>query len=347
MTLRPQAEACYLCRMVVRRGALRMHVELFNEANSERWDRFVQDAPMTTLLHTRRFLSYHGDRFQDVSVLLTDDRGELRAVLPAALDGADPARVVSHPGVTYGGLVHDGRLTGDRARDALLDVARHYARSGKRILRYKPVPYIYHRWPSADDIWALTELGAVRVGCDLSCAIDLAARRKPSTRRARSLAKAQRAGVEVSESRGLADFWPVLESTLERRHSVRPVHSLEEIDLLRARSPNEIRLVVASLAARVVAGSVLFMTPTVAHTQYMAASDDGMRVGALDAVLEQAIELAAEAGARYFDFGISPGEDRRGLNSGLYRFKAEFGGGGVVHEHYELALDGYQLSSSA
>jgi hypothetical protein len=315
-----------------------MRVTPFTPEDSARWDELVREAPMATFLHTRRFLSYHGERFRDASVLLSDDDGALRAVLPAALDPSDPGRVVSHPGLTYGGLVHDGRLNGERAHDALSAIAQHYASSGLRVLRYKPVPHIYHQVPSADDVWGLSELGGVRGACDLSCAIELAARRAPSARRARSLAKARREGVEVSDEADLDAFWPVLESTLDRRHSARPVHTLKEIELLRSRFPDEILLVVAFLEGRVVAGAVLFRAPTVTHVQYMAASEAGMHLGALDAVLERSIELAGAAGARYFDLGISPGEDRRGLNFGLYRFKSEFGGGGVVYEQYELKI---------
>jgi hypothetical protein len=201
------------------------------------------------------------------------------------------------------------------------------------------VPHIYHQVPSADDVWALSSLGATRAGCSLSCAIDLAARRAPSERRVRSLRRARGAGVEVSDDPArAADFWPVLEAALERRHSATPVHSLDEIELLRARFPDSIRFVTGSLGGELLAGIVLFVTPRVAHVQYMAASEHGMEIGASDAVAEHCIALAGEEGARYFDFGTSMLERGDQLQSGLHRFKAEFGGGGVVHEFYDAPL---------
>jgi hypothetical protein len=316
-----------------------MIVAAFTPDRADEWDALVAAAPMGTFLHTRRFLSYHGDRFADASLLLADERGTVQAVLPAAIDPADPRRVVSHPGATYGGLVHDGELNGERAVDALRAVCDHYAERGHAVLRYKPVPHIYHRSPSQDDIWALGELGAVRAGCDLSCAIDLAARRPPSARRVRSLAKARREDVQVSEDAGaLPALWAVLEATLERRHGARPVHSIEEIVRLNERFPDAIRPVVALLDGEVVAGAVLFGMATVVHTQYLAATEAGAATSALDAVIDRSIAYAREAGARYFDFGISPGPGRRGLSPGLYRWKAEFGGGGVLYEQYEQPL---------
>jgi hypothetical protein len=72
----------------------------YTHADAARWDAFVARAPIGNLLHTRAFLGYHGARFADRSLLLLDADDEIRAVLPAAVDPRDPARVISHPGAT-------------------------------------------------------------------------------------------------------------------------------------------------------------------------------------------------------------------------------------------------------
>jgi CelD/BcsL family acetyltransferase involved in cellulose biosynthesis len=315
-----------------------MQAAAFTPADADAWDELVARAPMSTFLHSRRFLAYHGDRLADASLLFSSKAGgALRAVLPAAIDPRDPSRVVSHPGATFGGLVHDG-LHAERVRDALLSALRHYAQRGLRSLHYKPVPHIYHRVPSGDDVWALADLGATRVRCGLSAAIDLSARRPPAERRVRSLHRARRAGIEVATDPPLAAFWPLLEATLERRHGARPVHTLAEIELLRDRFPETIRLVTGRLGGEVVAGVVLFAAAHVHHVQYTASSEAGMRTSALDAVVERCIAAAADAGARYFDFGTSMAGGGPQLEYGLHRYKAEFGGGGVVYETYESPL---------
>ena len=84
----------------------------YTAEDAEAWDDLVARSVNGTMLHTRRFLGYHGDRFRDRSLVITKSNGKLCGVLPAAEDPADAALVSSHPGLTYGGLVHDGTLYG-------------------------------------------------------------------------------------------------------------------------------------------------------------------------------------------------------------------------------------------
>jgi Acetyltransferase (GNAT) domain len=248
-------------------------------------------------------------------------------------------RVVSHPGATFGGLVHDGSLAGERVLDALTAMVAVYAERGLRSLSYKAVPWIYHRVPSNDDLYALFCLDATRRQVDLSCAIDLAERRPPSRRRRRGAKKARARGLAISDSIELVpEFWRLLEGNLASRHGVEPVHSLDEIMLLRELFPDRVSFALGSLDGEVVAGAVLFGNDRVAHVQYNAASDTGRAIGATDALFEHCIEEAGEAGRRFFDFGISTESKGRRLNRGLYLFKHEFGAGGVSYETYDVAI---------
>ena len=311
----------------------------FERSLAPEWDELVRRAPMGHMLHTRAFLSYHGDRFEDASLALRDERGRLVGVLPAARDGAD--LVASHPGATFGGIVHDGGLTGAAMVDAMALVAEHYATLGFRRMRYAPVPHIYHRQPSADDVYALFRLGARRVRCNLTCAVDVAADVQRSSRRRRGLSKALREGVEMVEGSELVEaLWPVIERNLAERHGARPVHDASEMRLLVDRFADQIAVVLARRGGEPVAGVVLFDTPRVSHAQYIASSPVGRDVAALDAVFDHCLTRAAERGTRFFDFGSSTHEGGHSLNANLYRFKAEFGGGGVAYEHYELDLTG-------
>jgi hypothetical protein len=290
-----------------------------------------------TFLHTRRFLAYHGDRFVDRSALVYDS-GVLAGVFPAAEALGDPATVVSHPGATYGGLVHGGRLLGARSLEALSTLREHYAQRGFTRLLYKPVPHIHVTQPAQDDLYSLFRLGAVRTRCDLNCAIDLGNRRAPSERRRRSLKRASTMVTLDDHWLSVEELWVVLVANLAREHGVSPVHTLAQLQALRASFPDWIHLCVARVEQRVEAGVILFNSRPAWHAQYIAASDIGYKVSALDAVFSAVIQAATAKGARWFDFGISTEQSGLVLNAGLYKFKSEFGGSGVVHEWYALEL---------
>src|SRR5215210_5268334 len=108
------------------RGASRTQVfaRPYDKHDDESWETLVAESWNGTFLHRRKFLSYHGGRFQDLSLVLEDDGGNIIGVFPAALDPIRKDRVVSHPGLTYGGIVHAGSLRGEMMIEALQAVAR-------------------------------------------------------------------------------------------------------------------------------------------------------------------------------------------------------------------------------
>jgi hypothetical protein len=307
------------------------------EQHEALWDDFCKRSVNCTFLQTRKFLGYHGERFSDRSALVYRD-GQLAGLLPAAEMPGQADSVASHPGATYGGLVHDGRLRGTRTIEALQALGDHYRQLGYRRLFYKPLPHIYAQAPSQDDLYALFRLEARRVRCDLSSSVDLARRGALSERRRRGLKKAQ---ARVSVAAGpdlLPAAWQVVADTLAREHGARPVHGADELALLQSRFPDEILVTTGSMDGVAVAAVVVFRSDMVWHAQYIGASPQGYASSALDAVFDSLIHDAASAGARYFDFGTSNEQGGRVLNDGLYTFKCEFGGGGVAYEHYELDL---------
>lgn len=316
-----------------------LDVVRYQPSMSEAWDAFCVDAVNSTFLHTRRFLGYHGDRFHDVSALLMKD-GVMVGMFPAAEAPADSSMVVSHPGITYGGIVHAGALCGGRTIEAFERLREHYRADGYRRLRYKAVPHIYQSRPSQDDLYALFRLGAGRPRCDLSCAIDLNDRARPAERRRRGLKKALKSVSVVVGAAQVQPLWRVLADNLARKHDAAPVHSIDEVERLIRLFPRFIDLFCAQIDGQVEAGVVVFKTRTAWHAQYIAASEAAYAISALDAVFDRVIADATAAGVRYFDFGTSNEREGTVLNERLYQYKHEYGGGGVVHEFYDIDLVG-------
>lgn len=316
-----------------------LNIVPYAEQNKNLWDEFIHQTPMATFLHTRSYLSYHEKRFQDISLLIEDKKKGIVGLLPAAVDPTNNYRIVSHPGITYGGILHTGYLRGEKMIHAFEAIHNYYAIKGFEVLRYKAVPYIYHQVPAADDLYALFRLGAMLYRCDLCCVVDLANRQQRSRRRRRSLKKAIKQGVEVKEGNEFIDaLWKVIQENLARKLGTTPVHSLDEILHLHSLFPQNIKFVVGLYDSEVVAGVVLFSSSQVVRTQYIAASNVGYEVCALDAVLEYCLTEVKAQNCRYFDFGASNQNEGLSLKDSLYQFKLEFGGGGVVHNFYEFIL---------
>ncbi|MBI4726372.1 GNAT family N-acetyltransferase [candidate division TA06 bacterium] len=316
-----------------------MTIRRYQKKDSGAWNQLVEDSWNGTFLHTRRYLSYHGNRFKDVSLIIENSQGLPVAAFPAAVDPHEPMAIISHPGITYGGIVHKGDLRGEDMVNALGMIAKYYSNVGYKSLSYKAVPFFYHRIPAEDDRYAISRLNGRLARCELSAVINLFSRGQLSGRRKRCLTKAAGSGLKiVSGKELLPDFWRLLEKTLRQRHNVSPVHSLSEITKLSKLFPENIECVAAVLGRKMVAGALLYKTHSVTRTQYLASDEEGRKNGALDLVLENSILKAKETGGRYLDLGTSNLEQGRVLNQNLYRFKTEFGAGGVVFEQFQIML---------
>jgi hypothetical protein len=316
----------------------------YAEDAAARWDALVAAAPMGTFLHTRRFLSYHGARFRDCSLLFNDASGHLVGALPAAADPADARCAVSHPGATYGGLLYGARNAADHAAQLLQATVSALRAQGFARLRYKTVPAHLQRDATQADAYALWRAGARLVARELWNVIDLSRERDAGASRRQEVRHARERGVTVGEdnsSGAYAEFMAMLGERLEEKHAVKPVHTLDELLLLRERFPECISLWLARDAQSApLAGAWIFDIGTHAsHGQYGATNAGGRRDFALSLLLDQVMESAAQRGRRWFSFGASTHDGGRSLNSGLYNFKASFGPGCVVHDVYELDLN--------
>jgi hypothetical protein len=315
-----------------------LNVRLFTPEDAELWDIFCGKSLQGTLLHTRRFISYHLDRFIDRSLIITEGNKWL-GILPAALNPIDPLEVISHPGITYGGFVHQGGLRGERMVEALTLTQDFYLKLGYRSLIYKATPTFYHSSPAQDDLYALFRLGASKSRCDLSSTINLENRLPLPHGRLWGIKKAQKLGASIVEGQHyLENFWQILSDNLFEKHGKAPIHSLSEIEILFERFPKEILCICSEYNGAIVAGAILIVTPQVLHTQYIASNAQGRKISALDALIERSILLGINSGKKWFDFGISNESNGTILNESLYAYKNGFGGGGYIHDFYKIVF---------
>lgn len=311
-----------------------MQVECYTAAAEDEWNDFVRSSRNGTFLFHRDYMEYHRDRFQDHSLLIRDQKGTLSALLPANRNGST---LESHGGLTYGGLVVGDRIKTVQMLQALDAILKHLATSGLHRIVYRAVPHIYHRRPAEEDLYALHRRGAKVVDRNVLSVVAPAARVPLQSRRKRSLKKAEKAGLRVSESSELESYWSLLTEVLRTTYDSRPVHSLEEIERLQARFPGNIRLFSCHREDTLLAGVLVYEDAMVARSQYIASSGPGKRHNALDLVFQLLLETIYST-KPFFDFGSSAGDSEHGLNVGVLGYKESWGARAVVQDTYELAV---------
>jgi hypothetical protein len=299
------------------------------------WDAFVETSKNGTFLFKRNYMEYHSDRFTDHSLMFYCNN-RLLAVLPANIRESEKT-LVSHGGLTYGGFVMHPDTKTSEIIEITEELKRYMQKSGIKHLIYKPVPHIYSRIPSEEPLYALFHAGAKLSARSISTTIDNRERLKFSQLRKRCISKAVKAGIECRESGDYEKFWDILTTILQARHEIIPVHSKEEIELLHGKFPSNIKLYTACRQGEVVAGIVVYETVRTAHFQYIAASDEGCSMGALDMLISHLVENVYSC-KRYIDFGTSTEQNGTYLNEGLIKQKEGFGGRAVVYDTYELNI---------
>jgi GNAT acetyltransferase-like protein len=303
----------------------------YQPLDADRWDQFVEDSKNGTFLFFRRYMDYHADRFVDHSLLVIGPGGQIVALLPA--HRAD-CTLVSHAGLSYGGFVTDDRMTQTLMVAVFDALFAHAAAEGLTKLTYKPVPHIYHAMPAEEDLYCLYARGARLSGRDVTTVVTRSCRPALQERRRRALQKARRRKLDVSATEDFSTFWPILSRNLGTRYALQPVHTIEEIQLLAGRFPNEIKLYAAYDAGVMLAGAVVYLTATTCHVQYNAASEEGRIAGALDAIVDRLLDEYSEK--KYVDFGVSTEGGGARLNAGLVDYKEGFGARTIVQDRYEL-----------
>ncbi len=298
----------------------------------EEWDGFVKTSKNGTFLLDRNYMDYHSTRFEDHSLMFYRD-GRLYAMLPANVkDGV----LYSHQGLTYGGLVMHEDASAANIATLFGELNALLKDEGISKVVYKPTPWIYHLLPSEEDLYALFKVCKARVSArDISSTIIFDNRIKWHRDRRYGVNKARNNGVSVRRSDDLAAFWHVLDLNLGNKYGVKPVHTVEEMTLLKSRFPDNILLYVAEKDGETLGGTVLYVTNQVIHAQYISASPEGKRLRVIDAIYEVILNHDFADFRLYFDFGKSTENLGTYLNENLIYQKEGFGARGVCYDTYE------------
>jgi hypothetical protein len=309
-------------------------IKRYCKNNKSEWNQFVENSKNGTFLFNRNYMDYHSDKFEDYS-LMVYRKNKLYSVLPA---NKNDDILYSHQGLTYGGFVMSKNVTTKEFLDVSILVFNYLKNEGFQTIIYKSTPYIYHKNPSQEDLYALFKHASIQlIGCNISSTIYQSDKIKFIESRKAGIRKAEKNNIIIKESGDFCSFWEILTNNLNKKYQTSPVHSLEEIVLLHSRFPQNIKLYMAYKNDIPIGGSVLYLMKNVVHTQYISATLDGKECGALDLLFDVLINNKF-IHIPVFDFGQSTENMGTILNESLIFQKEGFGGRGVVYNIYEIKL---------
>lgn len=297
-----------------------LKISLYQPKNKDAWDSFVVTAKNGTFLHQRDFMDYHAHKFEDFSLIIRSEKEQVLAILPA---NRVENQIYSHAGLTYGGLLLQ---KGEKLANIILywqQLLTFLAENGIETLFYKTVPLHYHRELSLEEQYIFSLLQAQIYRTDTSFVIDNQQFSEFNHRRQRSIKKALKQQPTIAEG-DFGLYWEeILTPNLQARFGVNPVHSLEEILLLKSRFPTSIFQYNLFLDQQIAAGVTIFKTNTTAHAQYISTNELGKATGAVDYLFDFLIKTAFKD-TRYFSFGIANEAQGKKMNWGLAEWKESF-----------------------
>lgn len=298
------------------------------------WDSFLTKSCNGTIFNLRKFLDYHPlGRFSDASALFAR-RGQIVACVPASLIDRDGARLLaSHPGASWGGLIHRETLTFQHALQVAAELTAFASRLGAQNVEITCPPQCYcepyfnHQAESA-----LVYAGYYRVREEMSFVLDLEAFESSrgavaTSAFARNARHGERLGVLVREIQDLSEIQQVYEMVRRRLNSKfgrNPVHSWTEIVELKSRFPKDIQFFGAYVGKDMAAGVMIIRASRKAALVFYVSHEEAFQAfRPLNVLFISIAGTYAERGYKYLDLGLAT--NGMSPNLGLIHFKEGLG----------------------
>jgi hypothetical protein len=311
-----------------------MNLEIYNESKKNLWNEFVYKSKNATFLFFREYMDYHKDRFTDNSFMIYDEKNNLIGLLPANINDNE---LISHGGLTYGGFLIDKKIRTPNMLKMFDLLIKYCKENNINKIIYKTIPYIYHEAPSQEDLYALFINNAKLYIRNVSSSIRLSFNNDFETRRKRQIKKAENSNILVCECEAYESYWDILETNLMKNHQTKPAHTINEIKRLHSQFPENIKLFCAFKDKILLSGVLIYESKKTVHVQYIAASEEGKKLGALDIIFHKLVK-ETYTDKEYFDFGISNENKGRYLNEGLINQKEGFGASAIVYDQYIIEI---------
>ena len=306
------------------------------------WNAFISNAKNATFLFHRDFMEYHSDKFQDFSLLVFDE-DKLFSVLPA---NRIEETIFSHQGLTYGGFVFESKIKLGEVIAITKAVLEFLHQNEITTFQLKLVPSIYNQFFSEEIEYAMFLTNAKLIRRDCLSVVDLTKPYAFSKDRKQCIRRGEKNNLVIKEELKFDLFWnEILIPNLAKKHNSKPVHSLSEIIKLQQKFPMNIRHFNVYHKDKIVAGTTVFITNTVAHPQYISGNEQKNELGSIDFLYNYLISEVFKDKI-FFDFGPSHEENGKKINEGILFWKESFGAKTTVQDYYEVKTATFGLLDS-
>ncbi|MGY5352420.1 GNAT family N-acetyltransferase [Wenyingzhuangia sp. IMCC45533] len=311
----------------------------YSSDKKEAWNAFLAGSKNGTFLFNRDFMEYHSDRFEDFSLMIYHEQ-KLVALFPANIKNDV---VYSHQGLSYGGLLLNVNEKYKKTIFIFKEILTFLQNSKISVVEIKEIPSIYTTYPSDEILHLLFLCKAVLTRRDGLSVIDVQNDFKFSRDRKAGISRGIKSKLEIKEVFEFNEFWnEVLIPNLTQKHGVKPVHTLDEITELRKKFPKNIRQFNVYQNHKIIAGTTIFETQKVAHSQYISAKINKNETGSLD-LLHNHLITEVFSHKNYFDFGISNEQGGKKINEGLQYWKESFGARMITQDFYRAETKNHKL----
>ncbi|PRP65769.1 GNAT family N-acetyltransferase [Nonlabens agnitus] len=306
-----------------------MQITLYTPQFKDQWDQCVRESHSGCFLHERDFMEYHAHRFEDHSLMFFDN-DTLVACFPAHIIDNN---LKSHRGLTYGGFFASAKA--NLFSDFLQELIDYSKNQGFDRLDLKLPPQYYN--PNFNAEWSVLKNNSFETSQEsVDLVVDLTQEWQPSPKKTIGYRNGKFEKLKLIKDVHLKDFWSdLLEPQLMARHQARPVHSIEEIELLQKLFPDQILQYGVEVDDMLVAGITLFDFGNILKVQYAAANKQGFEHNAMDFLYLEIIKEAKEQKKEFVDLGTVNHPDGS-VNEGLKRFKQQLGA--TTTSVFELTL---------
>jgi len=328
-----------------------MHREItvkeLNWDNQEEWDRFVDASYNGSVFHKMKFLSYHPKgRFDYTFLGFYTKKGALAAVLPCVVKEG----VLRSPaGASFGGIVLK-QISFITVYNVVQNFLSWSSKKGIRQIYFTHAPLIYND-KFAQDLDFVLHYCGFENRCNLfSSILDLFwfAEDDPiknlSSPGQRAIRKSYKEDVKIVETDDLEEFYPILVKN-KAKFGIKPAHSLEELNKLRALFPGYFKLFAAYYKEKMVTGVFSFhCNQRVLLTFYIASLPEYQHIRPVNRALYDVAVWACKNGYKYLDLGVSMNTESNNPMEpawSLISFKEFIGSRGFLRPYYEWINPGY------